>query len=230
MKSTKATNATPTMKHWKRAWMDAQKFCKGIGANLWNLTKAVNEIFDDAEFRADNGLRDDLAAADWIDSRLLHVPFGYMELRLILEHYPNRSDWEKTKIAKLRDSIRQVPSEKKPKPPAQKKPTVEEVAKERDYYASRARFLERELEATSAAPGADSRVLPRPRVSDIEATARASTRNDMQRLEYHARELQSAIDRVTSDRTALSDNAIQALATLHQAIETVLESVGQLVG
>ena len=137
------------MKHWKAVWLNAQKFCKGVGGNLWSLTRAINDIFDDAEFRADNGLRDDLAAAEWIDSKLPHIPLSYMELRVILKHYPDRIDWEKTKISKLRESIRPAKRERQPKPMEPKRPTIEEVAKQRDYFKARSRFLEGELAATN---------------------------------------------------------------------------------
>lgn len=223
-----STNAMPevpqAMKHWKAAWLRVQKLYKGVGASWWSLTKALNDIFDDAEFRADNGLRDDLAAAEWIDSKLPEIPLGYMELRTILKHYPKRADWENTKLSKLRDSIKPVAPESRVKP-AKKRPDIKHLKRERDYYASRARFLAKELEATK-----QSKPVPMPpRPSEVAATARASIRNDVGRLEYHARELQSAIADVTATAAHLPDHAIHALATLYQAIEAVLAEAGQLI-
>lgn len=229
MKSTTPIADPQQMKPWKRTWLDAQKFCTGIGANLWNLTRAINEIFDDAEFRADNGLRDDLAAADWIDSHLLHIPLGYMELRIILQHYPNRVDWEKTKISKLRESIAQaVRVEKKPKP-IKKRPTIESLSRERDYYASRAKHLASELEASAQTTPPLPPPIPKPRQADLEAAARACVRNDVQRLEYHARELLAVIDTIRFSGAELPHSAIDALTALYTATEAVLTEAGQLI-
>lgn len=216
----KSTDATPTMKRWKAVWLNAQKFCKGVGGNLWSLTRAINDIFDDSEFRADNGLRDDLAAAEWIDSKLPHIPLSYMELRVILEHYPDRIDWEKTKISKLRESIRPAKRERQPKPTEPKRPTIEEVAKQRDYFEARSRFLESELTATNQGAG----IAPRPRPADLEAAARAVSRNDGAAITHHAREL-TRILAASATKEALSDDVVGALAELHAVIMRYLDAV-----
>jgi hypothetical protein len=135
---------TAGMKHWKAAWLNANRLYKGLRANLWKLTQLLNEIFDDAEFRADNGLRDDLAAADWIDSKLPELPIGYMELRTILAYYPDKASWEGTKLSKLRDSIKPTARSKPAKPRAAKQ-DVAQFKREAEFYKAKAKTLERKV-------------------------------------------------------------------------------------
>jgi hypothetical protein len=132
------------MKRWKAAWLNVNRLYKGLRANLWKLTQLLNEIFNDAEFRADNGLRDDLAAADWIDSKLSELPIGYMELRTILEHYPDKASWEGSKLSKLRDSIKPTARSKPAKPRAAKQ-DVAQFKREAEFYKAKAKTLERKV-------------------------------------------------------------------------------------
>lgn len=136
------------MKSWKSAWLRANRCYKGIRVNLWQLTTIINEMFDDAEFRADNGLRDDLEAADWIDEKLTELPIGFLELRTILHHYPDRTSWEGTKLSKLRDSIKPAKASTPAKPYAAK-PDARQLTRERDFFKARAVVLEKQLQSAN---------------------------------------------------------------------------------
>lgn len=95
-----------TMTQWKAVWLKVNRQYKGLRADLWEITTLLNEIFDDAEFRAENNLRDDFAAAEWFDSRLPELPVDFMDLRKIMESYPAKNDWRDQKLSVMLEAIR----------------------------------------------------------------------------------------------------------------------------
>lgn len=212
-------NGESKMKAWKAAWLNANRCYKGFRANLWRLTTILNSVFDDAEFRADNGLRDDLSAAEWIDSRLPELPIAYLELRTILEYYPDRSSWEGTKLSKLRDSIKPA-SRSRPAKPRGKKGDANRIARERDYYAARAKHLEQQVAEQAVKQGTqehDERLATATRVPAPATASRATPVNPA--VEYAVRLSMLLEAGVDCGDTEL----MESLERLYSILETVLQ-------
>lgn len=200
-----------SLKPWKVAWLEAQATCRGLGAHLWSLTQSLNRVFDDAEFRADNNLRDDLAAADWIDSHLPEIPLGYMELRTIIKHYPDKSTWEELKLSRLRDSIRFARSEPKVvRPKAAITRHTPQIAKPTPAETSAQRSLDN-LRRLGAETLGDQMQAERAVAADSKTAA------------YHARALTAILTR-EKDRIEYADTSlIRSLEALAELLSEILE-------
>ncbi len=136
-----------TEKRWKKALLEArQQADRGLTC-LFRQTKLLIEIFDDAEFRADAGLRDDLQAAEWLDAEFPNAPLKFLEMRAILQAFPEEKDWREQSLQEMFASIK--PS--KPEGQVQharmsiKKADYEKACEERDHYKARAKYLDEQV-------------------------------------------------------------------------------------
>jgi len=139
---------------WKKLLLDAKRHYANLATNLYKLTKALVALYDDAEFRAEIGARNNLE--EWIDQEFPGLPFRFVELRAILEHYPKEKDWAANKLSVLADAIPEVETEKKErkKPERITKKEFDALVREKEHYQYRAEFLDgrvKELEEELAA-------------------------------------------------------------------------------
>lgn len=73
---------------------------------LYDRVKILNEVFDDRDFRAEAGNLDDFKADEHLSAYVDDTGFTFLQLRAILEHFPNRAAWEKRKLAEMYDEMR----------------------------------------------------------------------------------------------------------------------------
>lgn len=107
------------------------------------------EIFDDRDFRADNGNFDDFEAAILLDRYLEDTSVSFLEARAILEVFPNPADWAKMS---LRDLYEKALEKQKPIGEDLPKRTrravtmkeLEDAELATKEYASRCAFLTKE--------------------------------------------------------------------------------------
>jgi len=143
-----SSDKTETMKPWKQHLLEARQHYGRLNASLWRWTKAMAAVFDDAEFRADNQLRDDFAAAAWIDQEFPGLPFGFLELRAILTVFPEEKSWRNAKLSDLWDRARDTArlADDRPRRTISRitKAEHQAVVEERDFWKARAEYLEKE--------------------------------------------------------------------------------------
>lgn len=85
------TSQNQTPASWKQHLKEAKAYYQKLTACCWRLAKVLVAIFDDAEFRADVGARDDVDAADWIDAEFPGLPLRFLQLRAVLAAYPTEA-------------------------------------------------------------------------------------------------------------------------------------------
>jgi hypothetical protein len=113
-------------------------------ACCWRITKALVAIFDDAEFRADVGARDDHATADWMDAEFPGLPLRFLQLRAVLAVHPEEAEWKDKKLIELFEAIRDQGNEEKPTRTVRRVTAkdLDEVTGDRDHWKTRASYLE----------------------------------------------------------------------------------------
>lgn len=90
----------PTAVAWKQKLIKAEDMRQSSVASIYDRAKLLNDVFDDTEFRDDNNL-DDLRAAEVLDSYLTDVAASFLELRSVLEMFPNRDQWAQRDLKKM---------------------------------------------------------------------------------------------------------------------------------
>jgi hypothetical protein len=102
----------------------------GVGA--FKRTKLLVEVFDDRDFRLDNGNIDDFKCAAILDTYVEDLALQFFDLRAMLEVFPKRSDWEQGKLRTMHQTVQ----DRRPRPERAVKPrkcaTVAEVAALKD--------------------------------------------------------------------------------------------------
>ena len=147
--------SAPSMKSWKSLWLEAQKLTGTMTATIYRRTKALVAVFNDAVFRADNNLRDDAAAADFIDDAFPPLGLTFLQLRYLLNRYAAESQWKNANLAALYAEARAADAnaeadDDKPARTATR-PTKADYATacdERDHWKTRTSYLEKQLDQT----------------------------------------------------------------------------------
>lgn len=137
---------------WKQLLAEAKRLQGRLGTVVYRRTKLLNQVFSDAEFRASIGARDDDAVGQWLDVEFTGVALTFLQLRYLLERYPNECDWEKGDFLRMFERCREEDAAKQParEPIIRKRVTraefeeVKQEAKEQEYRAKQA---ERHIQA-----------------------------------------------------------------------------------
>jgi hypothetical protein len=126
--------------------IDAKTHYGKLSTNLYKLTKAMAEVYDDEDFLAMcRGLSQE--PDEWLDAEFPALPFRFVELKAILGAYPTEKEWRDNKLSVLADAIavaEREPSDRKP-PRRITKAEYEEVCKERDHFKFRAEYLDKQV-------------------------------------------------------------------------------------
>jgi hypothetical protein len=115
------------------------------GAAAYDRVKlAAEQIFEDRDFRADLGNFDDFQAGDFLNPYFEDLCLEFLQLRSMLEFYPERERWAEGKLATMRREMLE----------SRGQPEEEAVKRERPRWKEVAADLEKrikELEAENAA-------------------------------------------------------------------------------
>ena len=74
--------------------------------SIYDRVKILNEVFEDRDFRAEAGNLDDFKADDHLSRYVNDTGFSFLQLRAILEHFPDRAAWEQGLLAEMYDEMR----------------------------------------------------------------------------------------------------------------------------
>ena len=137
---------------WKQLLREAKQLSSKIGVNVYRRTKILIEIFEDAEWRAEVGVRDDLQAAEWLDAEFKGIALKFLQLRAILGEFPQKEQWAEGDLQTMFASV-------KPAKPAEqtgrtrkaiKLADFDEVCADRDHYKERTAYLDRRIQELEA--------------------------------------------------------------------------------
>lgn len=81
------------MKSWKSRMTQVQNLRKRSASLVYDRVVLLVDVYRDEEFLTDEGL-DELSAANRLDDELADVCAGFLELKAVLEFYPDRKQWE----------------------------------------------------------------------------------------------------------------------------------------
>jgi len=135
------------VREWKTLLLEAKKLTKQIGVFVYRRTKLLVQIFEDAEFRAEVGARDDLEAAGWLDAEFKGTALAFLQLRAILAKYPEEKAWKDGDLQKMFDNV-------KPETVEGETPRTRTVVKlaeykracdDREHYKTRSEYLEERI-------------------------------------------------------------------------------------
>jgi len=92
---------------WKAKLLAARKLYAGWHKMLHKLVAAIADFWNDAEFRAETGLRDDGQAADWLDAEFPELPLHWLDMLAVYRAYPQPQQWVDARPQDLLDGLRQ---------------------------------------------------------------------------------------------------------------------------
>ena len=104
MKSQAKTTSEASAKPYKRLLIQAKNLQANAKANVYKRVKLLVQVFDDADFRIDYGA-DDFVLAGILDQYIADIGWGFMELRSIIEHFPDEADWKTGRLSKMHDEV-----------------------------------------------------------------------------------------------------------------------------
>ncbi len=90
---------------WKKLLTEARELQGQLCVMIYRRTKILAQIFNDAQFRADNSLRDDFEVADWLDAEFKGTALGFLQLRAMLEMFPDEADWKAGDLATMHEKV-----------------------------------------------------------------------------------------------------------------------------
>jgi len=168
---------------WKTRLLAAKKLDGRIGVCIYRRTKLLAAIFEDSEFRAEVGARDDLEAADWLDAEFKGVALKFLQLRAMLAEFPRESQWADGDLQKMYAAVKPVAATEKTTRTRTsiKVADHEKVCQERDHFQARVTYLEE-------------------RITELERE-RADHRQTIAKLQGQVEELERLLDR-TAERNA----------------------------
>lgn len=140
--------------NYKALLIEARKIREKSGAAAFKRATILCQVFDDRDFRTDNGNLDDFAAAAILDDYCQDLAFGFLELRAMLQFYPRTDQWADGLLRKMHgDMLAAVstPDEAEAKP-ARRRATLAELERaetEAKDAAAKARNYETQLEAAN---------------------------------------------------------------------------------
>lgn len=168
---------TLTAKNWKRLWLKAAALTGRMTVTLYRRTKLLVAVFEDAEFRADNDLRDDEQIGDYIDDHFPPLGLTFLQLRYLLQRYPKESQWKGANLAGLYAGARAADSAGQEESNAQKRTSTritkaqyEEACRDRDHWKARSAYLSKQVAELRAKLDAaqDSIVDQRARIDELQ--------------------------------------------------------------
>lgn len=119
------------------------------GFAAYDRVTLLNGVFDDRDFRADIGNVDDFRAADVLNEYTEDLALRFLELRAMLEHYPERSQWKDGKLRTMYDEMRAARNVDAEPTKRQRQSVTREqydaLQNDKQHAEARAKFLDGEL-------------------------------------------------------------------------------------
>jgi len=197
-------NNSPTP--YKKLLIQAKTLQATAKANVYDRVTLLVQVYDDDTFRLEHGA-DDFALANVLNQYLDDTGWDFLELRSILEHFPEREQWQENRLTKMHQEVmdkRRRKAQAKPTNGKPKRVTKADVARleqdrrhwEARYRAAVARADGNREQAASREPrnGQTSSCITtlaaaEKRVAELEAENEA-LRNENRELRLKLREVQ----------------------------------------
>lgn len=142
------------MAGYKALLLKCQELRGQAGAAAYDRAKMLVQVFDSQAWRADASpkagqLLDDLDAGRLLDAYVEDLALGFLDLRAMLEHFPEREQWAQGLLKRMhaemlaaRETTEEQPARKRS---VVTKQELEAVENERDHLKARADYLTRDI-------------------------------------------------------------------------------------
>jgi hypothetical protein len=100
--SAQTTAVSPKL--YKQLLIKVRDLQQTAKANVYQRVKLLVQVFANEDFRLDHGA-DDFVLSGILDQYVSDIGWGFMELRSILEYYPNEADWKDNRLTKMHDEV-----------------------------------------------------------------------------------------------------------------------------
>ena len=137
----------------KRSWKKLLEKVESLFAegrvNLYATTVLLVKIFNDRDFRHEVKLESDYDASDWLDKYITDTDLTLLELRKVLEQFPDESQWKETTIWKLYAATKKT-TEERAETPAVNRTAWKERAKNAEEKLADSEFKCKRLESSDS--------------------------------------------------------------------------------
>lgn len=99
--SPKATSVAP----YKKLLIKAERLRGKGGEAAYERAKILVAVFNDTDFRLDNGNIDDFKAAEALDDYVQDLCLSFRQLQDLLTYYPEKAQWSEGKLRSMHDEI-----------------------------------------------------------------------------------------------------------------------------
>jgi hypothetical protein len=86
---------------YKQILLEVKKLQGQAGVAAFDRITLLVQVFEDKDFRADQGDFDDIRAGEFLSDFCEDLSLNFWQLRAILEHFPNRDSWGGGKLATM---------------------------------------------------------------------------------------------------------------------------------
>lgn len=87
---------------YKKLLIEAKRLVGQAGLAAYDRATLLNKVFEDPAFRADTGAVDDYALGEVLDAYVSDLAVDFMELKNLLDHFPNREAWGTGNLKRMR--------------------------------------------------------------------------------------------------------------------------------
>lgn len=92
---------------YKKTLLKVRELLSAARRDLHAIVTNLVAVFNDRDFRADNGNADDFKAADVLNEFLGDWRLKFLDAKALLEEFPKAADWETTTVDAMLDQVRQ---------------------------------------------------------------------------------------------------------------------------
>lgn len=208
---------------YKSLLLRAKQLRSKGGKSAWERAKILVAVFDDQKFRTDCGNIDDFRAAEILDDYVDDLALGFLDLRAMLKHFPERKTWMEGRLRRLYNQmLKEMAAAKVPKQPRQK---VAETRKQLERQVEETR-----REAIRAKAAAQETVAAAAQTKKQLEQVVAETKQQATAKEREAETLQDEVNRLRARvRELLTDNERlrRRVAELEADLEQIEESAAK---
>jgi DNA-binding transcriptional MerR regulator len=96
-----------SMPPYKKLLLQAQEMRGQSNGMIYDRARILCQVFDDGEFREDNGNIDDFRLAEILNNYIDDLGFDFLDLRSMLDKYPDRESWVSGRLKRMLAAIRE---------------------------------------------------------------------------------------------------------------------------
>jgi hypothetical protein len=127
---------------YKKLLTECSQLREASVASAFRRTTLLCQVFDNDEFRADIHAVDDHAVAEFLDGYVSDLALSFLELRAVLQAFPNEADWQKHGLVELYRQASEARTDRGAAPRTCRRATIRELDKAREEASANKKWAE----------------------------------------------------------------------------------------